>query len=140
MNNFIEKNRNINRGFRKLQIWQLAVDLYKLVSTIITEFDKIPYKVQAQIKDAALSVSSNIAEGYSRRSLKENLRFNEISLSSLAENYSQLFTLLNANEISEEAFNKFDIKAYELENKLISMNKKLITKLNNKAEWKSEYI
>ena len=140
MNTFIEKNRNINRGFRKLIIWQLAVDLYKLVSTIIAEFDKIPFKIQAQIKDAALSVSSNIAEGYSRRSLKENLRFNEIALSSLAENYSQLFTLLNANEISEEAFNKFDTKAYELENKLISMNKKLIAKLNNNEEWKSDYI
>jgi len=38
-------------------------------------------------------------EGYSRRGLKENIQFNNIALSSLAENYSQVFSLFEGNDI-----------------------------------------
>jgi len=99
----------------------------------------IPFKVKAQIEDAALSISSNIAEGYSRRTPNENLRFYEIALSSAAECYSQMFALVSSEQISKDDFDCFDTKIYELENKLISMNKSLIMNIRSGAEWKSEY-
>ena len=137
--NLLNRNRNINRGFRGLIIWQLAVKLYKYESRILETNKKLPFKVVAQIKDSVLSISSNIAEGYSRRSIKENLRFYEIALSSLSENYSQIFTLNNANEISDKDFDLIDSKLFELENKMIRMNQTLIEKINNNIEWKDNY-
>jgi len=71
--------------------------------------------VKAQIEDSALSVSSNIAEGYSRRSIKETLRFYEIALASSAENYSQIFTLFNAEQIIEDNFYDYDANYMDLE-------------------------
>jgi len=50
--------------------------------------NSIPFNVKVQVEDSILSVSSNIAEGYSRRSIKENINFVNIALASLSENYT----------------------------------------------------
>lgn len=139
MEKFLTRNKNVNRGFRNLEIWKDAIDLYKTVINILDKSSKVNYKVRAQIEDSALSVSSNIAEGYARRTIKENLRFYEISLSSAAENYSQMFALTAAKQISEVDFIMFDDKVYELENKLLKMNRSLISKLNTKSAWNDDY-
>ena len=136
---FLERNRNINRGFRKLEIWKKAVEIYRLVHNVIKKNRDIPFKVKAQIEDSALSISSNIAEGYSRRSIKETLRFYEIALASSAENYSKILTLFNAEQIIEDDFNDYDAKLYEFENGLIKMNKSLINRINSGQEWNSDY-
>ncbi|MFA5805277.1 MAG: four helix bundle protein [Melioribacteraceae bacterium] len=136
---FLERNRNINRGFRKLEIWKKAVEIYRQVHNVIKKNRDIPFKVKAQIEDSALSISSNIAEGYSRRSIKETLRFYEIVLASSAENYSQLFTLFNAEQILEDDFNDYDAKLYEFENGLVKMNKSLINRMNSVQEWNIDY-
>ena len=99
----------------------------------------MPFKVKAQVEDSSLSISSNIAEGYARRTAKENLRFYEIALGSLAECYSQMFALTLTEQVSKEDFDRFDSKSFELENKLIAMNKSLIAKIKAGSEWKSEY-
>jgi four helix bundle protein len=135
----LNRHRNINRGFRSLEIWQLAIGLYEIVHRIVHKNADVPFKVKAQIEDSALSISSNIAEGYSRRTPKENLRFYEIALSSAAECYSQMYALTAAEQINQDDFDCFDTKIYELENKLISMNRSLIIKIRSGAEWKSEY-
>ncbi|MGB9627326.1 MAG: four helix bundle protein [Thermodesulfobacteriota bacterium] len=67
------ERKNVNRGFKKLLVWQDAVSLYILAFEI---FGKFPYelkKIAANSIDAAHSNSRNIAEGYCRRSLKEYL-------------------------------------------------------------------
>ncbi len=137
---YLTRNKNINRGYRNLNVWKEAVDLYSFVDDILKNANNISYKVKAQIEDSIFSVSSNIAEGYCRRSIKENIQFVNIALSSLGENYSQVFTLFNANKVTEERFNEFDIKHYSLENKLINFNKSMIEKLKNNDEWKNDYI
>lgn len=133
------KRKNINRGFRKLDIWQLSIEYYKLTVEVFSKYESILFKVRAQIQDSALSISSNIAEGYARRTLKENLRFNEIALSSSAENCSQIHALKESGQISPSEFELLDTKLYEVENKIIRMNKTLIKKLNNGAKWNSDY-
>ncbi|MDI6779117.1 MAG: four helix bundle protein [Bacteroidota bacterium] len=61
------KQRKSNRGYMKLDVWQIVKDL------------KIDFKPRAQIIDAAQSVSSNIAEGYSRRSINEYMQHPQVS-------------------------------------------------------------
>jgi len=136
---YLEKNKNINRGYRKLEVWKEAVELYSFVKKKILTLKELSFKTKAQIEDSALSISSNIAEGYCRRYLKENIQFNTIALSSLGENYSQIFSLFNSDEIDEEWFNDYDKIHYSLENKLIKLNKTSIENLKTNYDWKNDY-
>ncbi len=138
---YLVKNKNINRGYRNLEVWKEAVDLYSFVSNeIIEKINKVSFKVKAQVEDSIFSVSSNIAEGYCRRSLRENVQFVNIALGSLGENYSQIFTLFNAEKINEKEFIEFDKMHYSLENKLISFNKSMVNKLANDENWRNDYL
>lgn len=74
------------KNFKELKIWQkgfdIAINSYKLVDT----FPKTEkYSLSQQITKAAVSISSNIAEGSSRTSEKDYNRFLEISLVSSFE-------------------------------------------------------
>ena len=135
----INRNKNINRGYRKLEVWQEAIELYVFTKAKIRKLNEVPYKVRAQVEDSIFSCHSNIAEGYGRRGLKENIQFNTVALSSLAENYSQVYSLFEGNDIDLEWFDKYDKLHYSLENKLIKMNKSLIEKIND-PDWKNDYI
>lgn len=135
----INRNRNINRGYRKLEVWQEGIELYVLVRKKLKSIDSIPFKVKAQIEDSILSCPSNIAEGYSRRSIKENINFVNIALASLSENYTQLFALHSSEDIDRIWFDEYDKKHYSLENKLIQFNKSMISKISP-DEWKNDYI
>ncbi len=135
----INRNRNINRGYRKLEVWQEGIELYVLVRKKLKFIDSIPFKVKAQIEDSILSCPSNIAEGYSRRSIKENINFVNIALASLSENYTQLFALHSSEDIDRIWFDEYDKKHYSLENKLIQFNKSMISKISP-DEWKNDYI
>lgn len=136
----LNRNKNINRGFRKLEVWQEAIALYVFVKEKIRSIDSVPFKIKAQIEDSIFSCHSNIAEGYCRRSLKENIQFNNIALGSLGENYSQIYALFMARDIEVEWFNQYDSKHYSVENKLINYNKSQIKQLKNKSEWRDDYI
>lgn len=135
----INRNRNVNRGYRKLEVWQEGIELYVLVRKKLKSIDSIPFKVKAQIEDSILSCPSNIAEGYSRRSIKENINFVNIALASLSENYTQLFALHSSEDIDRIWFDEYDKKHYSLENKLIQFNKSMISKISP-DEWKNDYI
>lgn len=135
---YLNQNKNINRGFRKLIVWQESVKLFEFVKRKLDTLKTVSFKVKAQIEDSAFSVSSNIAEGYCRRYLKENIQYNTIALSSLGENYSQLFTLFYSGVIEEEWFNEYDNMHYSVENKLIKLNKKSIENLMNNYDWKND--
>ncbi len=65
--------KNINRGFKKLRVWQDAVSLYVLAFKTFNNFPFELKKVAGNSIDAAHRISRNISEGYCRRSLKEYL-------------------------------------------------------------------
>lgn len=135
-----EQNKNINRGYRELNVWKEAVELFYFVREKLKTLDNLSFKIKAQVEDSIFSVHSNIAEGYCRRSIKENIQYLAISLSSLGENYSQIFTLTNSNDIDIDWFKEYDKKHYSLENKLIKLNQSYISKMKSKEEWKNDYI
>ena len=140
LRDLLEQNRNINRGFRKLEVWKEAIELFAFVREKLKTLVGISFKVKAQIEDSILSVSSNISEGYSRRSLKENIQHLSIALGSLGENYSQIFALTNSGDIDVAWFKDYDSRHYSAENKLIKLNRTYVLKLKEKDEWKNDYI
>ena len=137
---FLNRNRNINRGFRKLDVWKEAVKLFIFEKRILDQINNLSYKLKGQIESSIFSVHSNIAEGYGRRSLKETIQFNNIALSSLGENYSQFFSIYSANYIKQDIFNEFDNSHYSLENKLIAYNRSQVEQLKQKSDWHDDYI
>jgi len=136
----LERNKNINRGFRDLEVWKEAIELFSFVKDKLKTLDRVSFKVKAQVEDSIFSVHSNIAEGCCRRSLKENIQFLSIAMASLGENYSQTFALTNSEDIDIIWFKEYDKKHYSLENKLIKLNRTYITKLKEKDDWKNDYI
>jgi len=136
----INRNRNINRGFRKLEVWREAINFFVFVKKKLDATNGISFKVKAQIEDSSFSVHSNIAEGYGRRYLKESIQYNSIALASLAENYSQIYALLKAGIVESAWFDEFDSKHYSLENKLINYNKSQVKQLKEKFGWENDYI
>jgi four helix bundle protein len=82
---------SFKRPHESLDVWQKAMSLVELVYTCSARFpDGERYGLTAQIRRAAVSVPSNIAEGAARRSTSEFLRFLSISRGSLAELDTQL--------------------------------------------------
>ena len=112
------KLRNKNRGYMKLEVWHKAMELFKLVWKVVYQDIKIDFKLRAQIADATQSVSSNIAEGYSRRSINEYLQFLYIALSSLSETLTRAIGLKETEQITQDEFKEIDSLHYEVENKL----------------------
>lgn len=136
----LNRNKNINRGFRKLDVWKESVLLYSLVKNKLDIINLSNLKIKNQIESSIFAVSSNIAEGYCRRHLKESIQFNNVALASLGENFSQIFTLMNAGLIDESWFNEYDKIHYLLENKLISYVKQQIKMLKEDFDWKNDYL
>ena len=135
----LERNKNLNRGFRKLRVWREAVELYVFVKQALGELNGLPFKIRDQVLDSAFSISSNLSEGYCRRSIKEYIQFINIALGSAGENYSQFYALLKSEEISQEVFDEFDKRHYGVENKLINLAKSLSKKIKNGQDWNSDY-
>ena len=79
------------RNFKGLKIWQKGIDIavktYQFTDTFPKE-DK--YAIVQQMTKASVSIPSNIAEGSSRKSEKDYLRFIELSLGSTFELETQL--------------------------------------------------
>jgi len=72
--------------YKNLIVWQKANDLALQVYKLTSIFPKTEiFGITSQIRRAALSVPTNIVEGYSRRSKNELSRFIDIARGSLAE-------------------------------------------------------
>jgi len=75
-----------NERWENLEIWQLADELALRVYLVTKGFPKDElYGITSRLRRAALSIPTNIVEGYSRKGDKELTRFANISLGSLAE-------------------------------------------------------
>jgi four helix bundle protein len=79
------------RSFRDLEVWQKAMDMIDEVYSLTDDFPKSEmFGLTSQIRRAAVSVASNIAEGSARNGTKELLQFLFIARGSLAELETQL--------------------------------------------------
>jgi four helix bundle protein len=80
-----------SRSFRDLEVWKLSIDFVKKIYQVTKTFPATEnYSLINQIRRAAVSIPSNIAEGQGRSSAKEFKQFLAISLGSVAELETQL--------------------------------------------------
>ena len=102
------EHKNINRGFKKLRVWQDAVSLYVIACSILKDFPYELKRVASNSIDASHSISRNISEGYCRRSLKEYLNHLNIALGSCGEFHSCYESFRKASQITDEQYEELD--------------------------------
>lgn len=91
--------------FEKLEVWKKAVDLYERISLLSRSIDqKDQFSVGEQIRRAALSVSTNIAEGTGREGEKESRHFFNIAKGSVYEVVSLLFIMRSSGYVTGESY------------------------------------
>src|SRR5690349_16054329 len=90
--------------FRELRVWQLGQDIALDIYRLSKEFPREElFSLSSQIRRAAVSIPSNIAEGFNRKSKREFGRFLLISLGSCAEVETQLELANKLGYIKEES-------------------------------------
>lgn len=95
--------------FEEIKAWQEARSLAKMIYEA-TKADRSfnrDYRLRDQITSAAVSIMSNISEGFSRRYNKEFIQFLFIAKGSAAEVQSQLYVALDQGYITQNKFNEF---------------------------------
>jgi four helix bundle protein len=120
----------INR-FEDLEIWQLGLEAYKIVSALGLKIKKShDYRFAAQMKAAAGSIIDNIAEGFERNSRLEFLNSLSIAKGECGELKSQLYRCLNDGYLVKEEFDSL----LSLLQKLTGKIAVLIQYLNNTTQ------
>ena len=101
--------------FEDLIAWQkarlLTAEIYSLTSQDRFARD---YGLRDQIQRAAVSIMSNLAEGFERGRPSEFHQFLSVAKASCAERRSQLYVALDAKYLDEERFNKLLAQAREV--------------------------
>lgn len=118
-------------GFEKLTVWQAARQYSKEIYSLTKLFPKEEmYGLTSQIQRAAVSVSSNIAEGSGRTGVKDQLKFYGIAYGSLLETISQLFLALDLGYIAKEDIDQLRPLADTISARLSVLCNSLQSKIN----------
>jgi len=103
------------QSFKELRVWQeakkLAIEVYKITAEGKLSKD---YSLKDQIQKSAVSIASNIAEGYERNSDKEFIRFLMISKGSLSELRTQLEIAHEIGYFDSESFRDLEDRCMRL--------------------------
>jgi four helix bundle protein len=117
------------KSYKELKVWQkaynLCIEIYKITRTFPKEE---LYGLTSQIRRAAVSVPSNIAEGYGRKTTPEYLRSLYIAYGSSCELETQILLSGDLGLMKAEALNKLQADLGEVERML----KALIKAVENK--------
>ena len=118
--------------FEKLEVWQLSrtlvTSIYKLISAFPNEER---YALCDQIRRASISIPSNIAEGCSRTSFKEQRHFIEIAYGSLMEVYCQLIIATDLQYITTEQINEIKLLIDRIAKMLSSLRASINKRMND---------
>ena len=115
-----------SQSYRDLIVWQKALTL---VTAIYRATDRFPkhelYGLSSQIRRAAVSVASNIAEGQGRNSRGEFLQFLGHAKGSLTEVETQIFIACNLNYLNSKERDEMLLKSEEVSRLMAGLMKAL---------------
>lgn len=118
------------KSFTNLDAWKEGHKLVLLIYQITKSFPKEEiFVLTSQLRRCAVSITSNIAEGFSRQSYKEKTQFYSMVLGSVTELQNQLLVAKDAGYLSQEKFQevaKQSIKVHKIINGLIKSSKSKI--------------
>ena len=116
---------------KDLRVWQQSIEMVTSIYLLTRSFPKEElFGLVSQLRRAAVSVPSNIAEGYARSTDKEKLHFLRISSGSMSEIETQLMLCLNLEYIDRDKYEELSetvTSVWKQLNSLISSIKKRLT-------------
>ena len=99
------KGMNYQNGYQDLIIWQVGMEIVERMYQITNTFPvHEKFGLSSQMRRAAVSLPSNISEGYHRKTSADFLNFLHISYGSAAELETQLIISLRLNYISKKTY------------------------------------
>ena len=126
----METLRTPIKAFTDLDAWKEGHKLVLIIYELTKQFPKEElFSLTNQIRRAVVSITSNIAEGFSRQTYKDKTNFYCIALGSLTEVQNQLLIARDLNYLSSEDFikvNEQTIKVSKILNGLIKSSRSLI--------------
>ncbi|TAJ65266.1 four helix bundle protein [Brevundimonas sp.] len=109
-------------GYRKLEVWQFAMDWIELVYRSSAGWPKDErFGLTSQVRRASVSVASNIAEGAARSTTGEFLQFVGIARGSLAEAETQLMIAARLGYLEPAAESRLMTAADRISRMLVSL-------------------
>ncbi|MEK7640978.1 MAG: four helix bundle protein [Patescibacteria group bacterium] len=112
------------KNFTDLIVWQKG---HKLVLDIYKKTGQFPstevFSLTNQLRRAAVSITSNIAEGFSRKTHKEKLQFYFMALGSLSEVQNQLLIARDLNYLDAGLFDQMTLVSIEISKMLNGLMK-----------------
>lgn len=116
-------------AFEQLDVYKVARAYVRNVYFLSDKFpQKEDFALTSQIRRAAVSITSNIAEGTSRFSIKDKSHFIEIAYGSLMETYSQLQVATDLMYIKQSDVDEILPQVVELRNRLSALRKSYMDK------------
>lgn len=95
------------KSFTQLNAWKEGHKLVVVLYEATKSFPKEEiFGLIGQVRKTAISITSNIAEGFGRRSYKERIQFYYTSQASVVEVQNQLLTIRDVGYLSSEGFRK----------------------------------
>jgi four helix bundle protein len=123
------------KNYRDLIIWQKSIELVVKLYRLTEQFPKSEFfGIVTQIRRCAVSIPSNVAEGFGRRSEKEFIRFLQIAMGSIFELQTQIIISVKLNFICQETYKTVHSDTRELEIILKTLIDKLKTNQNLSAK------
>ncbi|MBI4794336.1 MAG: four helix bundle protein [Deltaproteobacteria bacterium] len=115
-----------SRSYRDLEVWKLSIDLVKEIYSITAKFpDSEVYGLTNQMRRAAVSISSNIAEGQGRNSNKIFCQYLDIAIGSVGELETQLIISKEINYITTEKLDFMSAILDRIRKMIRSLSRKL---------------
>ncbi|MEA1957998.1 MAG: four helix bundle protein [Euryarchaeota archaeon] len=114
------------KNFKELNVWQKGIELVEIVYKITSSFpEEEKYGLSAQMRRAAVSIPSNIAEGHLRKTAKDFKQFLSIARGSCAELETQIIIAHKLGFIYGDNFDNLSSKIEELSKMLSSFYSKI---------------
>lgn len=111
-------------GYRKLVVYQHSRRYVKTLYLLMKKFpSEEKYALCNQIRRAAVSITSNIAEGMGRVSEKDKLHFIEFAFGSLYETMSQIEIAFDLEYITQEEYNDVENQVTQIARMLSGLRK-----------------
>jgi four helix bundle protein len=121
-----------NRAFKELDAWQQAMSLVEAIYKSTRQFPREElYGLTSQMRRAVLSIPSNVAEGYCRRSTKSYAYHVSVALGSHAELETCLDLACRLGFVSHDEYDRFEQRADSVGKLLSGLYRSLEQKLAN---------
>lgn len=109
-------------GFEKLEVWQKAKELTKVIYKVTEHFPgREKFGLIQQSRRCAVSVASNIAEGSARKTNKDKAHFTTMAYSSLMELLNQVIISYELNYLQTEDYQEIRIQIQKISYMLNSL-------------------